>query len=247
MNFKKIATDIFEDIENFPKNKTKNDVFKDELLNDIKELFKKNKKIEENVSDVVETDINKIFEETEDDATVEVLPEGYLGEFNYIPNPYESGRTAEYRNSVEGKVYKKNQNNLWEVYTQDGKAGNQGPRGFAGGSGVGVQEVVSLLQKYGQMPFSMNKNQDGSIAMTTITVSAGQYITSALPIGPSYLFQYSGIGPFTIKTGDITVSATPNDLPAFSGLREVLYITDAYVSLYGVGPGSVTIVGGVGV
>ena len=77
------------------------------------------------------------------DQQVQNLYDGYIGEKNFIPNPYEYGPNATYRNINEGIVYKKNEQNLWEAFVKDGKVGAQGPRGFAGG-GTGVEEVKKI-------------------------------------------------------------------------------------------------------
>lgn len=89
----------------------------------------------------LERDDKEIEMQNSSDTSLE-LPNGYLGEMNYDPNPYEYGPDATYRK--EGTVYKKSVDNLWEVYLRDGKQGAQGPKGFAGGSGVGVQEARSI-------------------------------------------------------------------------------------------------------
>lgn len=171
---------------------------------------------------------------------------GFIGAFNYVPEPSMVAEGAEYRNKNNGTVYKK-VGNLWEEYVRDGRNGAQG---MSVGGGCGVQEVTKIAKEQvellGRAPFKMNKT-NGVLESITITVSAGQYVTQALPVGPSYLFQYTGSGPFAIKTGDALVVATQNDLPALTGLREILYITDTHISVFGVGPGQVTIVGGVGV
>ena len=193
-------------------------------------------------------DASKILQEDSSIPSFSTAPTtGFVGAFNYVPEPSMFVEGAEYRNKNNGVVYKK-VGNLWEEYVRDGRDG----RSFSPvGGGCGVQEVTKIakeqIELLGRAPFKMNKNGDGSVASITMTVSAGQYVTSALPVGPSYLFQYTGSGPFAIKTGDNTVVANQNDLPALTGLREILYITDTHISVFGVGPGQVTIVGGVGV
>jgi hypothetical protein len=235
--FNKVDCNVKEDTLKFKLSECLNIKIKDESCHD------ENSETEiKNFSEDLLEDFDLNLEEIETEDKVEQIFDGYLGEKNFDPNPLEYGPNAMYRRN--GTVYRKSVDNLWEAYLKDG---SPGPRGAAGGSGVGVQEVVRLIEKYGQTPFSMNKKSDGSLEMVSITISAGQYLTSALPIGPSYLFQYTGIGPFTIKTGDENVISTSNDLPTFSGLREILYIKDSHISIYGIGPGTVTIVGGVGI
>ena len=62
----------------------------------------------------------------------------------------------------------------------------------------------------------------GNTQLLTLTIAGGQRVTSALPVGPSYLFQYSGTGPFNVKTGtSINISATSADFPATASVASV--------------------------
>jgi len=130
-----------------------NDYFKN-ILNDNHE--KSNSKLEFKLSDHVkiENKSNKKIDEQvlksedisidDNSERIQELYDGYIGEKNFIPNPYEYGPNATYRNINEGIVYKKNEQNLWEAFVKDGKPGVQGPRGFAGG-GTGVEEVKRIV------------------------------------------------------------------------------------------------------
>lgn len=91
-------------------------------------------------------DVEILLEYDTENPSVNKLPKvkkdlfaGYLGELNEAPNPLEYGANATYRNLREGIVYKKGQDNLWEVFVKDGAPGRQGPA--APGGGCGVAEV----------------------------------------------------------------------------------------------------------
>ena len=102
-----------------------NDYFKN-ILNDNHE--KSNSKLEFKLSDHVkiENKSNKKIDEQvlksedisidDNSERIQELYDGYIGEKNFIPNPYEYGPNATYRNVNEGIVYKKNDQNLWETY-----------------------------------------------------------------------------------------------------------------------------------
>jgi lysophospholipase L1-like esterase len=75
------------------------------------------------------------------------LPKGYIGAFNYVPDPNFVDEGAEYRNINEGKVYKK-VGQLWEVYVQDGKNG-QTPRAWPSGGGLGERDVRAIVSENG--------------------------------------------------------------------------------------------------
>lgn len=66
---------------------------------------------------------------------------GFIGAFNYVPEPSMFTEGAEYRNKNNGTVYKK-VGNLWEEYVRDGRNGAQG---MSVGGGCGVQEVNQIF------------------------------------------------------------------------------------------------------
>lgn len=80
-----------------------------------------------------------------EDTTIPTFSEipttGYVGAFNYVPEPSMFAEGAEYRNKNNGTVYKK-VGNLWEEYVRDGRDG----RSFSPvGGGCGVQEVNNIF------------------------------------------------------------------------------------------------------
>lgn len=66
---------------------------------------------------------------------------GFIGAFNYVPEPSLFSEGSEYRNKNNGTVYKK-VGNLWEEYVRDGRNGAQG---MSVGGGCGVNEVNQIF------------------------------------------------------------------------------------------------------
>lgn len=132
----------------------------------LKELDKVKKSILENehkdLSEDFDLDIEDNSEEV--DQKIEQLFDGYLGEKNFDPNPLEYGPNATYRKN--GTVYKKSIDNLWETYLQDGK---QGPKGSAGGSGTGVQEVQKISTEISTTLISSASNEITNQLVLTVT------------------------------------------------------------------------------
>lgn len=95
--------------------------------------------------------------------------------------------------------------------------------------------------------FKINKLPNGDPDLISFTITPGNYSTLKLPNGPEYLFQWLGVGPFTFNTGDISITSDVGGIPATAGLREIISITDEYISVFGIGPGTLTIVGGSGI
>jgi hypothetical protein len=87
------------------------------------------------------TGASKILGESELPSFSSQPTTGFIGSFNYIPEPNMFAEGAEYRNKNNGTVYKK-VGNLWEEYIRDGRDG----RSFAPvGGGCGVQEVNQIF------------------------------------------------------------------------------------------------------
>jgi len=130
MDFKNLASKIIDDVSGIKSTETSKHVEENDILEGLDLDFS------ETVSKNLSEDFDLDIEEIEPEQKVEQLFDGYLGEKNFDPNPLEYGPNAMYRKN--GVVYRKSVDNLWEAYLKDGA---QGPRGAAGGSGVGVQEV----------------------------------------------------------------------------------------------------------
>lgn len=183
-------------------------------------------------------------------STIDLF-DGYLGEQKEIPNPLEYGPNATYRNLSEGKVYRKNSENLWEVFLQDGKPGKQGQ---SLGSGVGVEEVKRLIVEHVGItdmgsyallskpimlsngilfsPFTQ-RYISGVPSVSSMTISAGISQRINLPTGTSYRIWWYGVGPFAYRTGDFNVISTPSDFPANVGYTQILNTTDEYLAVNG--------------
>lgn len=84
----------------------------------------------------------KILSEDTSIPTFSEMPTtGYIGAFNYVPEPSMFAEGSEYRNKNNGTVYKK-VGNLWEEYIRDGRDG----RSFSPvGGGCGVAEVNQIF------------------------------------------------------------------------------------------------------
>lgn len=80
-----------------------------------------------------------------EDASIQIFQDmprsGFIGAFNYVPEPSMFNEGSEYRNKNNGTVYKK-VGNLWEEYVRDGKNGAQG---MSVGGGCGVAEVNQIF------------------------------------------------------------------------------------------------------
>ena len=142
MDFKKLAQDKLDKISGFKSNTDESEF--DDILEGLDLEIENVRKIDENHIEL-DLDDELDFEPVSksNDQQIQNLFDGYIGEKNFVPNPYEYGPNATYRNVNEGIVYKKNEQNLWEAFVKDGKSGQQGPRGFAGG-GTGVEEVKRI-------------------------------------------------------------------------------------------------------
>lgn len=94
----------------------------------------------EHISTIVAA--QKILSEDASIPTFQDMPRsGFIGAFNYVPEPSMFTEGAEYRNKNNGTVYKK-VGNLWEEYVRDGRNGAQG---MSVGGGCGVQEVNQIF------------------------------------------------------------------------------------------------------
>lgn len=251
MNFKKEAENIFDKLGYKPKYDLEEsfDLVLEGLELDVKEI--KENEIKLDVSDDTSDEFDHIEKEE--------IKDGYLGEMNYAPNPLEYGPNATYRHN--GTVYRKDINNLWEVYLKDGQ---QGPRGFAGGSGVGLQELKNRLGledggDYVNMtkPFKLSNGVifapfiqryvSGNPSVSSMTISASTSQRIALPAGTSFRLWWYGVGPFAYRTGDSSVVALSTDFPAVVGFNQIITTSATHLAVYGVGGGSVTVEGGDGV
>lgn len=96
--------------------------------------------------------------------------------------------------------------------------------------------------------FKPNKDVSGNPLTTNITISGGTYVTTSLPQGSTFRLAWTGVGPFSYRTGStVSISATPNDIKVISGVIEVQsFGQDNYISIYGIGPGYCNITGGTG-
>lgn len=87
---------------------------------------------------------SKILQESSGLQTFSDAPRsGFIGSFNYVPEPSLFSEGSEYRNKNNGTVYKK-VGNLWEEYVRDGRNGAQG---MSVGGGCGVQEVKTITNQ----------------------------------------------------------------------------------------------------
>lgn len=118
------------------------DISKDDMIEEhtvIVETPKPKKKAKDIISSA-----QKFLSEDSHIPTFQDMPStGYIGAFNYVPEPSMFAEGAEYRNKNNGTVYKK-VGNLWEEYVRDGKNGAQG---MSVGGGCGVNEVKSLISR----------------------------------------------------------------------------------------------------
>ena len=168
MDFKKLAQDKLDKISGFKSNTDESEF--DDILEGLDLEIESVRKIDENQIEL-DLDDELDFEPVSksNDQQVQNLFDGYIGEKNFIPNPYEYGPNATYRNVNEGIVYKKNSENLWEAFVKDGKSGQQGPRGFAGG-GTGVEEVKKIATEIVTSAIS-NISISGSGISRTLSLS----------------------------------------------------------------------------
>jgi len=139
MDFKNLASKIIDDVSGIKSTETSKHVEENDILEGLDLDFSET--VSKDLSEDFDLDIEDEIPE-ERSQKVEQLFDGYLGEKNFDPNPLEYGPNAMYRKN--GTVYRKSVDNLWEVYLKDGA---QGPRGVAGGSGVGVQEVKRIISE----------------------------------------------------------------------------------------------------
>lgn len=87
---------------------------------------------------------SKILQESSGLPTFSDSPRsGFIGAFNYVPEPSLFSEGSEYRNKSNGTVYKK-VGNLWEEYVRDGRNGAQG---MSIGGGCGVNEVKTIANQ----------------------------------------------------------------------------------------------------
>lgn len=84
-----------------------------------------------------------LSEDTHIPTFIDSPKSGFVGSFNYVPEPSLFSEGAEYRNKNNGTVYKK-VGNLWEEYVRDGKNGAQG---MSVGGGCGVAEVKTIANQ----------------------------------------------------------------------------------------------------
>ena len=199
------------------------------------------------------------IEELEPEQNVEQLFDGYLGEKNFDPNPLEYGPNAMYRKN--GVVYRKSVDNLWEVYLKDG---SPGPRGAAGGSGVGLNEIKSRfgLEDSGSYinvtkPLKLSNGMllapfiqtyvSGVPSVSSLSISASTSQRVQLPVGTSFRLWWNGVGPFAYRTGDENVVALSTDFPAVVGYTQIITTSDTHIAVYGLGGGTLIIEGGDGV
>ena len=200
--------------------------------------------------------------ESENIEHIQNLYDGYIGERNFVPNPYEYGPNATYRNINEGIVYKKNSENLWEAFVKDGKPGIQGPRGFVGG-GTGVEEVKRIVSAtISTMNISATSSSATDLSnllgpvfnptysasnplVNELSISAGVSQRVVIPSGTYAKFKFTGFGPFRYRLGTSAVTAISTDLYAEAGDAIITNKnSNTHLAVYGISYGTVYVEGG---
>lgn len=113
----------------------------------------------------------------------------------------------------------------------------------------GIQSVNSAIVEENSVGlFKPNKDGSNNPLVVNVTISAGSYSTSALPSGTSQRLVWTGVGPFSYKTGTSAMTpASANDIKVIAGVIETQsFGTDTHISIYGIGPGYCNITGGAG-
>lgn len=260
MDFKKLAQDKLDKISGFKSNTDESEF--DNILEGLDLEIESVRKIDENQIEL-DLDDELDFEPVSksNDQQIQNLFDGYIGEKNFVPNPYEYGPNATYRNVNEGIVYKKNSENLWEAFVKDGKSGQQGPRGFAGG-GTGVEEVKRIINQY----LNIYIDSSGTIHSTnpiiapnftfsptyisgtpqtsSMQISAGSSQRVLIPQGKYVRITWTGFGPFAYRQGDSSVVAISTDSIGLVGYQIIAPVIAPYFSVYGIGSGTVYLEGG---
>lgn len=153
---------------------------------------------------------SKILQESSGLPTFSDSPRsGFIGAFNYVPEPSLFSEGSEYRNKSNGTVYKK-VGNLWEEYVRDGRNGAQG---MSIGGGCGVQEVKTIANQ-------LTSETQFLLFSQTAVVLSGAAISRSMASDFNSLFLYAE-GPstgsyaavvkfYTIINGAIDLVATSN-------------------------------------
>lgn len=256
MDFKNFASKIIDDVSGIKSTETSKNVEENDILEGLDLDFSENEY--KDLSEDFDLDIDDEIPE-ERSQKVEQLFDGYLGEKNFDPNPLEYGPNAMYRKN--GVVYRKSVDNLWEAYLKDG---SPGPRGAAGGSGVGLNEIKSRfgLEDSGSYinvtkPLKLSNGMllapfiqtyvSGVPSVSSLSISASTSQRVQLPVGTSFRLWWNGVGPFAYRTGDENVVALSTDFPAVVGYTQIITTSDTHIAVYGLGGGTLIIEGGDGV
>jgi hypothetical protein len=113
----------------------------------------------------------------------------------------------------------------------------------------GIQNVNSAYVEGDTVGvFKPSKDGSNNPLVTNLILSAGSYVTSALPQGTTQRLVWTGVGPFAYKTGTSAMTpATATDIKVIAGVIETQsFGTDTHISVYGIGPGYCNITGGAG-
>lgn len=153
---------------------------------------------------------SKILQESDNTPTFSSAPKsGFIGSFNYIPDPSLFTEGAEYRNKSNGTVYKK-VGNLWEEYIRDGKNGAQG---MSVGGGCGVNEVKLITnQMTSETQFLMFGQTEAIVSGSSQVKSMVSDFNSIFLYaeGPSTSSYSATVKFYTIVDGVVDLVATSN-------------------------------------
>jgi hypothetical protein len=120
--------------------KLKIDILKDDIIEENTEVAE-TLKPKNPACDIISSAQKILSEDSTIPSFSDMSTTGYIGAFNYVPDPSLFTEGAEYRNKNNGTVYKK-VGNLWEEYIRDGKDG----RSYSPvGGGCGVAEVNQIF------------------------------------------------------------------------------------------------------
>lgn len=195
--------------------------------------FLGSKRTKKPIKKVIELDESKLVDPIEPDTTVSIkIPNniiasnllqedsmiptfsdapksGFIGAFNYVPEPSMFTEGAEYRNNNNGTVYKK-VGNLWETYIRDGKNGAQG---MSVGGGCGVNEVKSITNQLTAETLFLLSSQTAEVLSAASTVKSMTSDFNSIFLyteGPSTGSYSAVIKFYTIVDGIIDLVATSN-------------------------------------